>query len=181
MRERDSQRSKVYRAEAAAGIAGLKLETIPEIEKYLKRVFSHEWFKRHHPRAVRFRVTDGRARGSACGGGGGLGVWMKMPRWSRWEGTVLHELAHGLNDIKQHHRPAGHGWEFCEILLGLVRHYQGKDAAERLRLAFKEKRVRYHKPKRGRKLTPEQREAAISRLATARETKAAKIRVIHTA
>ena len=178
MRERDTQRSKVYRAESAADISGKRYETIPEIEAYLNRVFLHEWFKRHHPRARGFVVKDGRGRSKACGGAlGWRSVKMSLPKWSRCEGVILHELAHGLTEIEWGRGTAWHGWEFCKTFLELVKHYQGKEAGERLRLSFKEHRVRYCKPKVGRKLTPEQYEVACSRLAAAREAKAAKPRM----
>jgi putative metallohydrolase (TIGR04338 family) len=177
MRERDSQRSKVYRAESDAATRGGSFETIPEIEAYLERVFSHEWFKRHHPHALRFLVKDGRGRRKACGGAQGLCVVMSMPKWFRTEDVVLHELAHGLVELKWGRGTAWHGWEFCKTLLELVRHYIDAESADNLRLSFKEHRVRYCKPKRGRKLTPEQREVAISRLVSAREAKAAKTRM----
>ena len=178
MRERDSQRSKVYRAEGAANVEGQRIETIPEVKAYLKRIFSHEWFKRHHPHARRFIVKDGRGRSKACGGATGWhSVRMSLPLWSRCEGVILHELAHGLTTLKWGRGTAWHGWEFCKTFLELVKHYQGKEAGERLRLSFKEYRVRYCKPKRGRKLTPEQYEAACFRLEMAREARAAKPRM----
>lgn len=177
-RERDSQRSKVYRAERQADITGERFPEIPGVEAYLRRVFSHKWFKRRYPRAFRFRVHDGRGRRSALGWSAGLTIEMKLPKWARTEGIILHELAHGLTDQKAGYRirHAAHGWEFCETFLALVYHYQGGVAGNRLKESFGENRVRFRKPRVGRKLTPEQRSAAIERLAAARETRAAKTR-----
>lgn len=176
-RERDSQRSKVYRAEGASKVKGKFLGTIPEIEAYLERVFSHEWFRRHFPHARRFTVKDGRGRRAAGGSGYGFRAVITMPKWSRFETIILHELAHGLTELEWGRGTAWHGWEFCETFLKLVYHYMGREAGDKLKASFKEHRVRFRKPRRGRKLTPEQREAAVARLAAAREAKAAKPRM----
>jgi putative metallohydrolase (TIGR04338 family) len=175
---RDTQRAKVYRAENAAG-RGKEFETVPEIEAYLTRCFSHRWFHRHYPEITEFRVRDGRRRRNAGGRGymrvGGGVCQLTMPKWSRCELVVLHELAHGITDIVTDYRNAKgvapHGWEFCEIFLDLVRHYMGAAAGERLRRSFRKHRVRYYPPRKGRKMTPEQREAACARLAAARAAK----------
>ncbi len=183
-RERDSQRAKVYRAEGKAGIKSKRFETVPEVEAYLKRCFSHKWFHNHYPEATKFRVRDGRRRRRAGGRGytilGGGRCILTMPKWSRYELVILHELAHGLTDLARGYSRgydsgeagwAPHGWQFCEIYLDIVRHFMGAAAGEKLRRSFREHRVRYYPPKKGRKMTPEQREAACERLADARAKK----------
>lgn len=170
--ERDTQRKKLYRAERCVDLVK-RFESLGKVDLYLARVFSHKWFQRHHPRARMYLVEDGRGRRHAAGSSRGTTCLMWLPRHARSEKTVLHELAHGLTNLKHGHGTAWHGHEFARIYLDLVRHYAGKEAADQLRAGYKKHRVRYNPPRKGRKLTPEQREAAIARLSDARELKAA--------
>ena len=88
-----------------------------------------------------------------------------MPAWSRDEAIVLHELAHCFNArINGWVMVQSHGWEYCAIYLQLTLYVMGREAHDVLKAAFKANRVRFTAPRKGRKLTPEQREAAIARL-----------------
>lgn len=176
-RERDSQRSKLYRAESLAKIRGQEFPEVVDVEAYLTKCFSHRWFHRHYPEIRFFDVRDGRRRRAAGGRGVGATCRLWLPRWARSEGVILHELAHGVADItcdyQNNDDMAPHGWQFAEIFLDLVRHFMGAAAGERLRKSFRANRVRYYPPKKGRKMTPEQRAAACERLAAARRDKEA--------
>jgi uncharacterized membrane protein len=66
-------------------------------------------------------------------------------------------------------KAAGHGWQFAETYLLLVRHVMGVDAHDRLKAQFKEHRVRFREPKKRRELSEEQRQALRERLYEARQ------------
>lgn len=137
--QRDTQRSKVYKAESVLDKPSKKFETIKEVEKYLKRIFDSVWFKKNFPHKKQFKVGDGRRRRSASGGHwGNSGVRMSLPKWSRYESLVLHELAHGLTPLQY----AWHGPEFCCVYLRLVEQYMGKEAHQLLQFSFRDNDVR---------------------------------------
>ena len=88
-----------------------------------------------------------------------------MPRWARKEWVILHELAHVIH-WRQHggRYEAGHGWQFCDIYLQLIRYQLGPDAHAALRDAFKANRVKYTKPRKRRQLTEAQRQELRERM-----------------
>ena len=73
-------------------------------------------------------------------------------------------------------RRAQHHWPFVYVYLKLVSRFMGAATAKELKASFKKHGVRA-KPKRTRNLTPEQREAAVARLAEARAKKQAVVEV----
>jgi putative metallohydrolase (TIGR04338 family) len=167
-RERDSQRSKLYTAEHTIP-RGLELREMDAIIGYLERVMAHQWYRRHYGAIDRYELQDGRGRSSAAGGL----AWrstarMTFPTWSRCERILLHELAHAITRKLHGFECAAHGWQFAAVFLDLVRHFMGAEVGEQLRLAFRENRVRYAAPRKGRPMTPEQRSQAVERLAAAR-------------
>lgn len=142
---RDTQRSKVYAAENKALKAfAVPLATVPEMEKFVERVRKRATLvRRYGPELARsIRVGDGRMRRRAAGNAAGI----YMPRWSRLNWIVLHELAHTLS-IRKHGRQniAGHGREFCAVYIDLVRYMIGKEAADALKASFVEHGVKYKK------------------------------------
>lgn len=146
---RDSQREKLYRAEIEGlkDFRGREFETIGEVEAYYRDLLRQVWFGRTFGRTVRaVKVYDGRGRRSACHRGTINGCAMIcLPRWSRFEAVVLHELAHALVPSADCFAP--HGREFAEKFLRLVRNRLGPDAECSLKAAFKKHHVKY-KPKK---------------------------------
>ena len=143
--QRDTQRSKVYAAEnKALKPFAVRIETVPEIERYVERVRKRATLaRRYGPELARpIRVGDGRMRRRA--GGDAAGIY--MPRWSRTQWIVLHELAHTIS-IRKHGRSniAGHGREYCAVYIDLVRYMIGKEAADALKASFVEHGVKYKK------------------------------------
>lgn len=134
MREmRDSQRSRVY---AAENTVYRHKQTIPNdklqatVDAILdKRVIRSRWGIKS------VRVEFGRSRGVSYGGMIALGVG------ARNEWVICHELAHELTP----HQYASHGPEFCGIYLFLVENVIGKEAAAKLRAAFKAGRVKVNR------------------------------------
>jgi len=171
-RPRDSQRSKLYRAEDFLMGKGQSWETTAEIQAYVDHLVSLAWFQRRWPLAA-IAVNDGRGRRSACGStrralSGKYYGYIKLPRWARTQSVVLHEIAHCCASIeaRRNREPiASHGWQFARTLLELVRHEMGNEHWETLRASFREHRVRHKQPRR---LSPAARAAAAQRLKDAR-------------
>jgi putative metallohydrolase (TIGR04338 family) len=142
---RDSQRQRVYNAENTQP-RGRAMPTVPEMQRYVDRITSTQWWQRRYPRAATaIQVRPGHGRRHACAYSSGEAI--AMPRSLRSEMVVLHELAHSANMRQAPGAYADHGWEFVVIYLDLVHHFMGRAAADGLRAAFKAHRVRL-RPKR---------------------------------
>lgn len=157
---RDTQRSKLYRAERAcrAIVGDVAIRDRLTAWAFIEKVERDKWFRRTYGRWT-FRISDGRGTSIARGGGGRL----NLPRWSRTPMVMLHEIAH--NVVGAHH---AHDWVFAATFLRLVRHFMGKDVHDRLRASFRTFRVRYKAPRPARTLSPEARAALCARLAVMR-------------
>ncbi len=165
--ERDSQRSKVYTAERDAGVGAIRRETVESCQAYIDRVLNRaRVVKRYGKRTAEARPGFGHRNAEAGGAGLRRPAPIQLPRWARHDLVILHELAHVLTWGEG----ASHGWQVAECFLFLVREMCGVDAAAKLEAAFKARKVRYRKPRRGRTPTPEQREAMVARLAAYRES-----------
>ena len=169
-RPRDSYRSRVYGVDAKLANPELiprlaeRLETLPEIEEFLDRISSSEWWRHYripdgpHPGTRRKRVTsegygpvnypahfvhslevrDGRGRRSPCAHNWGSRGVIKMPKWTRTRHMVLHEVAHTICP-----ELPGHGALWVRILLDLTHEFVGAEEAEALRKLYEEARVPY--------------------------------------
>lgn len=180
---RDSQRSKLYKAEGQ--VKNLKarerLETVPEMQTWVDQIVGSQWWLNYRVPAVdptirqyvgiqdygppqhrTIRVDDGRGR--RCAHGYSHGV-IALPRWCRTRMMVLHEVAHTI----QMEEPA-HGRHYARIYLDLFRRWLGKAAYLELKAAFKAGRVRFSK-RRIKHVSKEQREALVKLLQFARDLK----------
>jgi hypothetical protein len=134
MRPRDSQRSKLYAAEAIFHSAP-DFKTVDQCQAYVDSVMASRWVRaRWQQRIV---VKDGRGHVNATGGTSGQ---LQLPLWSRQRLVILHEMAHVLTP----YRYAAHGPEYAGVLLSLVHHVLGAETAAKLRASYKEHRVRYN-------------------------------------
>ena len=153
--QRDSQRSKLYKAEREIKnpLALERIETVPEIQKWVDKICSYAWFKRRFGNNIRIRVEDGRGRRNASGQRWLFRVlkddkieiyngYIKLPMWARKKWVILHEMAHVICRYK----PA-HGRYFARCYLSLVHHVLGNEVRAELIGAFKKNKVKY-KPKR---------------------------------
>jgi putative metallohydrolase (TIGR04338 family) len=172
---RDSQRAKVYRAERAAfdftwGPVryGERFDTLERVEVFLRHLMASAWWRRRWPGITPENVELRPGHGARSAFARSWSI--TLPIWSRRTDVVLHELAHVIRMRAPlgAYRDPGHGWSFCETYLELVRHCLGEEAWRRLREEFRAHGVRYHKPRCGKPMTPEQREAAVARLAVGR-------------
>jgi putative metallohydrolase (TIGR04338 family) len=184
---RDSQRSKVYRAEGVLKHhrtktfkvggktwSGATYADLKDVKAYVDKLVGSAWFKRRWPNVRSVEVNDGRGRQSA-GGEGGWRRQITLPRHMRRQEIVLHELAHVLTDAEFGRKNAApHGREFARTLLTLVRHEMGDEAWRALKDSFRTHKVK-HTLRRNREYTPEQKAEAAERLAAARAAKASKV------
>jgi putative metallohydrolase (TIGR04338 family) len=150
---RDSQKSKVYRAERLAWWGAQDSPYLPDDEfrtvaqclALVDQITSSRWWK-NRCRIGTVKVFDGRGTRFARAGHFGYrsrgknGWGINLPRWSRSKPVILHELAHIMTN--GWHR--GHGRHFCRNYLALVSRWMGKEAAAELRSAFKTCRVKWH-------------------------------------
>lgn len=160
----DTQRSKVYKAELSirnkTGLAK-RLETIPEIQKYVDAVCKRKRVQDRYRQAVHgIKVNPRRSGSAACGGYGKISI---PPGWARQEFVVLHEVAHCLAGAE-----AWHEWRFCECFLFLVRQVMGREAHDLLKAAYKKHRVQISEPRPKRTVSPERRAELAERLAANR-------------
>lgn len=167
MRERDTQRARVYKSDAALTAIAAPLPSVRDVERFVKRVFGMKRVNEAFPRSARYltpKVKDGRGRRKACGWSGGIAI----PLWARNEAIVLHELAHTVCHREYPVHTAAHGWQYCSIYLTLVLYAMGREAHDTLKAAFKKNRVKFTAPRKRRELTPEQKAELRLRLAHAR-------------
>jgi len=130
-RPRDFQRSRVYSCENGFKTNRIPNEELATVQAYVDAVTSSKWWRRMGGQPY-VRVYDGRGRRRASAYCATNSI--KMPRWSRYEGCVLHELAHLLvpTDVPSH------GREFTATFLVLVRHCMGQEAYRDLRDRFRQ-------------------------------------------
>lgn len=190
--ERDSQRSKLYKAERTAWFNHPELfgpgpsdfwrtkkadMTLGEVEDFIMEL--HLSFQHSAELLVNARLDlkDGRGARSARGGFSKYGgiTTIVAPLWARNRAVMVHEFAHVLHHARAPEKTeAPHGWQFAAIYLEVIDWVFGKRAREVMETQFKIQKVRY-KPKRKRKpMTPEQRERAAENLKRARLAKEAK-------
>lgn len=172
MRERDSQRSRVYASDTALIKVAKPLPEVKDVERYCKRAFKSKRVQKAFPRSVKVwrplvKVKDGRRCRRASGGVSSITI----PRWARNEAVVTHELAHTFTLREHGSELAAHGWQFCQTYLKLTHILMGKEAHDTLKRAFKENRVKFRPPRKKRHLSPEQREQLVERMARAREAR----------
>lgn len=165
VKTRDTQRSRVYKADHALDKYG-RLETVPEIERFVRKVWKSKRVQAAFRRATKWTpvVEDGRGRRRA--GGGYTGI--TMPKWSRTKGVILHELAHTVMHREGYEDDPAHGWRFCRTYLLLVLYALGREAHDDLKAAFKANRIRFTEPRKRKPLSPERRAELAERLAKAR-------------
>lgn len=151
--ERDSQRRKVYRAGWDIP-RGCEFSTVREMQEYVNGITATRWWKakarerKYWPEYyLAVIVKDGRGRRTAAADL--YSNTIMMPRHSRCERTVIHELAHILTSLTDGSNVAPHGTAFAYNMLQLTRRFRGDDIANGLRTAYKEHGVRYYRRRLG--------------------------------
>ena len=117
---RDSQRSAVYAWERQIPGWPFAPMDLAACAALVRDVWAD-----YRPGATPPIVSDGRGRRSACGS-----RWeIKLPRWARTRGVVLHEIGHSLASMDRH------GPVYARLYLDLLARYAGVDEADARRRA----------------------------------------------
>ena len=152
---RDFQRARVYRSEnimeESKDMLGKRLETVREMQLWVDKILKSKWFKVRWPYLTSIEVKDGRGRRIATGYARGIystenpsteGI-IKMPKWSRCEMIIIHEVAHVITDHEYMGRVPAHGIQFCNLYLNMVRRFMGTGWHAQLKDAFKKEKVKF--------------------------------------
>lgn len=128
---RDTQQSKVYRAEESVVQWENQFGSNAATQQYVDRIIGDRWFRARW-KLSRITVRGGRGhRGAAYGG------FITISPAGRNPMVVLHEIAHEvLGGPYMRDEIAPHGPEFCATFLLLVEHYVDAATAESLREAY---------------------------------------------
>lgn len=130
---RDQQRARLYAAEAV--LQSGTLDSVKECQEYVNKVLGRAYVRKHYQLPKEIKVLDGRRRRSACADfDRDWGYVIRLPRWSRSEQVILHEIAHHVWGSS---RGGDHGPRFAAIYLDLVRHMLGADEAAKLQTRFR--------------------------------------------
>lgn len=138
-RPRDSQRSKLFQAENCLPLVN-HLPTVPAIQSYVNKILHSRWWKNRFT-VTTIKVEDGRGRRTAAAWHTHFAGIIAMPRWSRYELVILHELAH----IATPENCASHGREFARNFVDLVTRRMGNDTAKALKASFDKGKVKWRK------------------------------------
>lgn len=172
--ERDSQRKKVYSAIATvAKSVGTPLPTMPEVERFVRKVMSRSTLQRRYGLTLTkdIDVRDGRGKSWATGDRDMITV----PKVQRNTIYVLRAMAYTIGmryrgfyptgdrtDLKNR-KAAWHGWEYCAILMDLVRYGLGEEEAKALKAEFSSQNIKWRQTKARAKLNPAASAAAQER------------------
>jgi predicted metal-dependent hydrolase len=158
---RDSKKRKFYLSENFLKDIKEYSLTEEEVIEFGNKVLDDKWFKKYIPprmgtpwlrRFHRIQEIDYRfakkgkvARGTLCYDRryDVYYAYLELPPWALHKYVILHEIAHAL----QTENPT-HGRQYARIVLGLVRHFLGKDMMIKLRNSFKENGIKYCKKKK---------------------------------
>lgn len=134
---KDLQRQRVYNAEHrvfnenALGI--IRFKTLDDIERYVKRVTDSEiWKARGGPAKVPVRLKRPNAVKSHASSDGSISIERNQAN----SHIILHELAHILAGVDK-----GHGPEYCDCYLALIREFIGNHTADKLQATFLDHQV----------------------------------------
>ena len=138
--EQDSQKQKLYDAEASAFVWDAafqkRFSSIEEIQKYIDKFTRSAWFRKRfgqHSILVKCRKGYGASARRMDST-----VRFSEHCWNMI--SVLHEVAH---IVKEPGAGSAHGRYYARTLLEFVNHVCGKEAADTLKKEFKKYRVKY--------------------------------------
>lgn len=148
--KRDFQKTKVYTAEDLALKRPDKTPDwpIPDIKLWIDNniLVSGWWIDRFRIDSIEVRDGSGKRNASAH-----YADWsIRLPRWARTKGIVLHEVAHlAVEDLAHlhHYEVSSHGPEFCFVFLKLIEQFLGQAEANELFLEFSRSKIRMVAPK----------------------------------
>lgn len=144
-RPRDFQRAAFYAAEKLID-RGQSFPILKDLQKYVDDIVCSPWWSKEFPYIPVIAVKDGRRRRRGAGGRynyynpsrSAIG-YIKMPKWTRYESYILHEIAH----VVQHPADSAHGEEFCSLYLHIVKEVMGPHVADQLVLAYRLRNIKW--------------------------------------
>jgi hypothetical protein len=182
---RDSQRRKVYTAERIMERQPGQTDVASpaRFQSRVNDIMESQWMSEQFPTAVgSVPVEFGNLRGANANH---RRIRVGQNAYAMREWLLIHELSHvivqrsigdrhGWTYNGGYHRAdgdvvAGHGWQFCDTYLRLVRRFMGQAQHDALKASFKQHKVRYKAPRAKRPVTPE----LLARLAAGRAKLAA--------
>lgn len=143
-RPRDFQRAKFYSAEKLIE-KGESFPVLNNLQSYVNNIVRSNWWKKEFPYIASITVKDGRRRRRGSGGRfnyyrpTSTAGYIKMPKWTRYESYILHEMAH----VVQHPADSAHGKEFCSLYLHIVKEVMGQNVADQLVLAYRLQKIEW--------------------------------------
>jgi hypothetical protein len=136
--ERDSQRSKVYRAEGSIkGVRPKLLGIIPQAQWLQANVLALPWFRQHWPEITEANVRITRSRSKVIStyyyrfGAHQLDLVADAS-----DATILHEIAHACHRVWYGNQAAAHDANFVGIVVALTAVVLGRGPAVELARAF---------------------------------------------
>ncbi len=139
---RDSQKSKVYKAERSVQTllsdTEYKFTSLQQCIDFVCKIECSKWYKSVGLCGHNISISDG--RGSSRARAYCSSNRICLPRWARNKMTILHEICH------MHYTSnfvASHGREFCKLFINAVKRWIGKEEADLLRYAYKTYGVKY--------------------------------------
>ncbi|MDG2428015.1 MAG: hypothetical protein P8M16_06265 [Acidimicrobiales bacterium] len=160
---RDTQRSKIYRAEHVLGphTLGNRYKTVTDCHEFMMSVIERKTFQDWFPRAastlsVGLEVRPGRGARHAFASSP---FAVTLPRWARNEPVMIHELCHLVVHHEFPHKEiALHGWQFSQTYLKIVGDVLGPNAHRKLKASFEENRVKFTSPRKKLPVAENQRQ-----------------------
>lgn len=141
-RSRDSQRSKVYKAEDdyRDTIGTPLIRDVPLIQRWVNCMVRSDWWAERYPHVIVVKVKDGRRRRIACAQYERPGIWaIKLPRHTRTRLIIVHEVAHTVTLVTE----PWHGDVFVGNLLAFVDRWMGQLEGVALRWFLSKNRVKW--------------------------------------
>lgn len=163
---RDSQRSKLYKAEKAAlvGFPGQRaMGNEAAVQQRVNEIVNSQWMRENASYVVQFGIKatlNPRKRHWASAFPNVRRIEYGSAAMTEW--LLIHEIAHIVHHYTANKWDrADHGPQFAEIYLSMVSRFISVAAHDALKASFKKHRVRY---KRKKQLSEEQRAALSARL-----------------
>ena len=152
---RDSQKQKVYRAEAEMGHKDYderELEEIHDVHIFIRTVLNNIWvrmdFGEFVCQNIRRNITIKETRRRSWALAYPLSICIELPykNWAWNKIVLLHELAHIITtNLWITTRIAQHGPEFCWVYLRLLQHCEATDVGKLMQRLFELHRVSFYK------------------------------------
>jgi len=143
---RDFQRQKVYDSDRQFRRkykSELKFyKNLSEIQIFLDEILDNKWFKQFNIEHIHVYCS----KGSIAYGWleDNYTIAMKLPKWSKNQLTILHEIAHGLcSKYFSYDNIAFHGPEFISAYLDLIYYFLGKNHFMNMHEILTKNKVKY--------------------------------------